>query len=58
MMSEPLQLPKAFQGGDVLEQILSACHWKSHNTFIPFHVKDVAWADSELFHLGPVVGAQ
>ena len=39
-------------------QILSACHWKSHNTFTQFYLKDVAWADSELFHLGPVVAAQ
>ena len=37
---------------------LSACHWKSHNTFTQFYLKDVAWADSELFHLGPVVAAQ
>ena len=43
---------KAFQSGISLEQILSACHWKSHNTFTQFYLKDVAWADSELFHLG------
>ena len=49
---------KAFQAGISLEQILSACHWKSHNTFTQFYLKDVAWADSELFHLGPVVAAQ
>ena len=49
---------KAFQGGVPLDQILSACHWKSHNTFTQFYLKDVAWADSELFHLGPVVAAQ
>ena len=49
---------KAFQSGISLDQILSACHWKSHNTFTQFYVKDVAWADSELFHLGPVVAAQ
>ena len=41
---------KAFQSGVSLEQILLACHWKSHE----FSLKDVAWADSELFHLGPV----
>ena len=46
---------KAFQSGVSLEQILSACHWKSHNTFTQFYLKDVAWADSELYHLGPVV---
>ena len=49
---------KAFQSGISLYQILSACHWKSHNTFTQFYLKDVAWADSELFHLGPVVAAQ
>ena len=49
---------KAFQSGVSLEQILSACHWKSHNTFTQFCLKDVAWADTELFHLGPVVAAQ
>ena len=49
---------KAFQSGVSLEQILSACHWKSHNTFTQFYLKDVAWADSELFDLGPVVAAQ
>ena len=49
---------KAFQSGVSLEQILSACHWKSHNTFTQFYIKDVAWADSELYHLGPVVAAQ
>ena len=49
---------KAFQSGVSLDQVLSACHWKSHNTFTQFYLKDVAWADSELFHLGPVVAAQ
>ena len=49
---------KAFQSGVSLEQILAACHWKSHNTFTKFYLKDVAWADSELYHLGPVVAAQ
>ena len=28
---------KAFQGGVPLDQILSACHWKSHNTFTQFY---------------------
>ena len=49
---------KAFQLGVSLEQILLACHWKSQNTFTQFYLKDVAWADTELFHLGPVVAAQ
>ena len=49
---------KAFQGGVSLDQILSACHWKAHNTFTQFYLKDLARADSELYHLGPVVAAQ
>ena len=49
---------KAVQSGVSLEQILSACHWKSHNTFTQFYWKDVAWPDTELLHLGPVVAAQ
>ena len=49
---------KAFQGGVSLDQILSACHWKAHNTFIHFYLKDLAWANSEMYHLGPVVAAQ
>ena len=48
----------AFRGGVSMDQILSACHWKAHNTFTQFYLKDVAWADSELYHLGPVVAAQ
>ena len=49
---------KAFQLGVSLEQILSSYHWKSQNTFTQFYLKDVASADTELFHLGPVVTAQ
>ena len=49
---------KAFQSGVSLDEMLSACHWKSHNTFNQFYLKDVVWADSELFHLGQVVAAQ
>ena len=49
---------KAFHSGVSLEQLLSACHWKSHNTFTQLYLKELTWADSELFHLGPVVAAQ
>ena len=49
---------QAFQGGISLDQILSACHWKAHNTFTQFYLKDLAWAHSELYHLGLVVAAQ
>ena len=37
-------------------QLISACQWKSHNTFTQFYLKDVAWADSEFFHFGPSSG--
>ena len=46
---------KAFQPRVSLEQIISPCHWKPHTKFFP---KDVAWADSEFYHFGPVVAAQ
>ena len=49
---------KAFQGGVPLDQVLAACHWKSHNTFTQFYLKDLAWVDSDVYHLGPVVAAQ
>ena len=49
---------KDFQGGVSLDQILSPCHWKAHNTFTQFSLKDVARVDSEMYHLGPVVAAQ
>ena len=54
MMLRAFAASKAFQSG-ISDQISSACHWKSHNTFTQLYLKDVAWADSELFHLGPVV---
>ena len=37
-----LAASKNFQLGVSLEQILSACHSKSHNTFTQFYLKDVA----------------
>ena len=49
---------KAFHVSMSLDQVLWACHWKSQNTFTHFYLKDVAWADSDTFHLGPVVAAQ
>ena len=47
---------KAFQSGVSLKPI--SLPRKSHNTFTQFYLKDVAWADSELDHLGPIVAAQ
>ena len=41
---------KAFYGGVSMDQIMQACHWKSHNTFTRFYLKDLAgqatWAPS------------
>ena len=48
---------KAFQTGVSLEQLLSVCHWKSHNTFTQSYLTDVVRADSELFQMCPVVAA-
>ena len=43
---------------EVSRKQLSACQYKSHNTLTQFYFKDMAGADSELFHLSPVVVAQ
>ena len=47
---------KAFQGGSPWTRF-STCHWKAHNTFTQFYLKDVAWANLELYHLGNVMAA-
>ena len=39
-----------FQLGVLLEQLISACHWKSYNTFTKFYLNYVVWADSKVFH--------
>ena len=49
---------KAFYGG-VSDQIMQACHWKAHNTFTNFYLKDLTWSDNDNNqYLGPVVAAQ
>ena len=35
---------KAFYGGVSVDQIMQACHWKAHNTFTNFHLKDLTWS--------------
>ena len=40
------------------EQILLVYCLKSDNTFTQFYLMGVAWADSEMYHLDPVVVAQ
>ena len=36
---------KAFYGGVSVYQIMQACHWKAHNTFTNFYLKDLTWSD-------------
>ena len=51
---------KAFYGGVSVDQILQACHWKSHNTFTSFYLKDLSGQNQKdlSFHLGSFVAAQ
>ena len=50
---------KAFYGGVSVDQIMQACHWKAHNTFTIFYLKDLSWSDNNNnMYLGPVVVAQ
>ena len=49
---------EAFYGGVSVEQIMQACHWKAHNTFTNFYLKDLTWSDDNNMYLGPVVAAQ
>ena len=40
-------------------QIMQACHWKAHNTFTNFYLKDLTWSDNDNnMYVGPVVAAQ
>ena len=46
---------KAFYGGVSVDQIMQACHWKAHNTFTNFCLKDLTWSDHDNnMYLGPV----
>ena len=50
---------KAFYRGVSVDQIIQACHWKAHNTFTNFYLKDLTWSDNDNnMYLGPVVAAQ
>ena len=50
---------KAFYSGVLVDQIMQACHWKAHNTFTNFYLKDFTWSDNDNnLYLGPVVAAQ
>ena len=59
MTSGPSRPSKAFYGGVLVDQIMQACHWKAHNTFTYFYLKDLTWSDTDNnMYLGPVVAAQ
>ena len=50
---------KAFYGRISVDQIMQACHWKAHNTFTNFYLKDLTWSDNDNnMYLGPLVVAQ
>ena len=51
---------KAFYGGVSMDQIMQACHWKSHNTFTRLYLKDLAGQDQTegSYHLGAFIAAQ
>ena len=50
---------KAFYGGVSVDQIMQVCHWKAHNTFSNFYLKDLTWSDNDNnMYLGQVVAAQ
>ena len=54
-----LAASKAFYGGVSVDQIMQACHWKAHNMFTNFYLKDLTWADNDNnLYLGLVVTAQ
>ena len=50
---------KALYGGVSVDQIIQACHWKAHNTFTNFYLKDLTWSDNDNnMYLGQVVAVQ
>ena len=43
----PFVASKAFYGGVSVNQIIQAYHWKAHNTFAFFYLKDLTWSDKD-----------
>ena len=59
MTSGPSRPVRPFTVGVSVDQIMQACHWKAHNTFTNFYLKDLTWSDTDNdMYLGPVVAAQ
>ena len=44
-------------GRGFMDQIMHTCHWKSHNTFTRFYLKDLAGQDQTegSYHLGTFI---
>ena len=50
---------KALYGRVSVDQIMQACHWKAHNTFTNFYLKDLTWSNNDNnMYQGPVMAAQ
>ena len=51
---------KDFYGEVSMDQIMQVCHWKSHNTFTRFYLKDLAGQDQTegSYHLGAFIAPQ
>ena len=50
---------KIFYSGVSVDQIMQACHWKAHNTFTNFYLKDLTWSDNDNnMYLGQVEASQ
>ena len=51
---------KAFDGGVSTDQILQVCHWKSHNTFTSFYLKDLSLQNQKdlSYYFGSFLAAQ
>ena len=59
MIFGPLRRLRPFYDGVLVDQNMQACHWKTHNTFPNFFLKDLTWSDNDNnMFLGPVVAAQ
>ncbi len=48
----------ALMGGASVDSILTACHWKNHNTFSQFYLQDITWMQGDFMTLEPFVTAQ
>jgi hypothetical protein len=49
----------AFKSGVSLDDVMKACSWRAHNTFISHYLKDIALSNPHgTYSLGPIVAAQ